>query len=301
MPLQPAPSARMALKTVTRNHFHSRFIDGALEAAGGMTTSFCGEFIFTLHSTALVTIGCAAILFSGALLHAETNSFAAQAERAYNEAQQRSRQEPTNSAAVLQLARAAFDWGELAPNDDTRENVAERGIGAARSLLSREPTNAAAHYWLGMNLGQLARTKTLGALRLVREMEDEFHRARSLDENVDYAGPDRSLGYLYRDVPGWPTSIGSKKKAREHFERAVQLHPEFPDNQLGLLESFEKWADKKNFERQLPITEKAVSDARAKFTGASWESSWADWTRRLAEMKRKSAGVGKATANKGAK
>ncbi|HTD65817.1 MAG TPA: hypothetical protein VK846_04710, partial [Candidatus Limnocylindria bacterium] len=159
-------------------------------------------------------------------MRAETNSFAARSERAFTEAQTSVRRQPTNVVSLIQLARAAFDWAEFARNDDPREEIAQRGIEAARHVIELSPTNAAAHYWLGMNLGQLARTKTLGALKLVREMEDEFLRARSLDEHVDYAGPDRSLGMLYRDAPGWPTSIGSKKKAREALERAVRLHPE---------------------------------------------------------------------------
>jgi tetratricopeptide (TPR) repeat protein len=132
-------------------------------------------------------------------------------------------------------------------------------------------------------------------------MEEEFQRALSLDEHWDFAGPDRSLGLLYRDAPGWPTSIGSKRKAREHLERAVKLHPEFPDNQLALLESYEKWADRQSFDRQLKTTERALAEAKKKFSGAEWEQSWTDWNKRLAEMKTKSAEVGKHTPSKGAK
>jgi tetratricopeptide (TPR) repeat protein len=248
-----------------------------------------------LHSTVRAAIGCAAFACAMSFLHADTDSFSARAERAYAEAQHAVRKDPTNDAATIHLSRAAFDWAEFARDDDSRAEIAERGIDAARIVIKRQPTNGAAQYWLGMNLGQLARTRSLGALRLVREMEEAFHRARTLDERTDYAGPDRSLGYLYRDAPGWPTSVGNKKKSREHFERAVQLHPEFPDNQLGLLESFDKWGDKRSFARQLTITEKIINEARGKFTGAAWDSSWADWNKRFAEMKR---AAGKSASNK---
>jgi hypothetical protein len=47
----------------------------------------------------------------------------------------------------------------------------------------------------------------------------------------------RNLGLLYRDAPGWPFSIGSKRKAREWLERAAALAPDYPENQLNLAES----------------------------------------------------------------
>jgi tetratricopeptide (TPR) repeat protein len=201
----------------------------------------------------------------------------------------------------VRLARAAFEWAEFARQDDTRGEVADAGIAAARTAIREQPTNAAAHYWLGMDLGQLARTKSLGALKLVREMEEEFLRARTLDEHVDFAGPDRSLGLLYRDAPGWPASIGSKKKAREHLERAIQLHPEFPDNQLALLESLEQWGERQNFTRQLKVVENVLVDAKEKFAGPEWEQGRADWNKRFAALKEKSNDVGKRTGGKAVK
>ncbi len=230
-------------------------------------------------------IGCALFL-GGAALRAATNDFAARAERAFAEARLAAQKNPAATTNQLQLARAAFLWAEFPQRDPQREDIAQTGIAAARAIVGREPTNAAAPYWLGMNLGQLARTKKLGALPLVREIEELFHRARQLDPHTDYAGPDRSLGRLYRDAPVWPTSIGSRKKAREHLELAAQLHPEFPDNQLELLESFDAWDEQENFDRQLPVSERAVLQAATRFVGAEWEARHADWSRRLAVAKR---------------
>ena len=231
-----------------------------------------------------MAIGCAcslAVLSPGA----ETNSFSTRAEKVFREARAAGRDQSTNTAGLIDLARASFAWAEYARRDAQREDIAQVGIEAARSVLAREATNAAAHYWLGMNLGQLARTKTLGALSLVREMEALFLRARALDPHTDYAGPDRSLGRLYRDAPGWPASIGSRKKAREHFDHAVRLHPEFPENQLELLESFLAWGERENFQRQHPRAEQAVAESGSKFTGEPWAASRGDWSRRLATMK----------------
>ena len=102
-----------------------------------------------------------------------------------------------------------------------------------------------------MNLGQLARTETLGALKLVREMEREFKTAAELDGHFDYAGPERSLGLLYRDAPGWPVSIGSRRKAREWLEQAEKLAPEYPENHLNLVESYLQWHDRAGGEARI--------------------------------------------------
>jgi tetratricopeptide (TPR) repeat protein len=238
---------------------------------------------FMLRLTTRLLIGCA-LVWAGTA-SAQTNDFAARAEKIFLQARVLAQDQPTNSARSIRLARVSFEWAEYSRDDNQRESIAHIGIAAARAVLAREETNAAAHYWLGMNLGQLARTKTLGALKLVREMESEFHRARALDPHTDFAGPDRSLARLYRDAPGWPASIGDRKKAREHFENAARLHPEFPDNQLHLLEWFAESEDHAAFQRQRPVAEKTLEEARKKFIGADWDSSWADWNSRMEKMR----------------
>ena len=301
MPLQPALRASNAMSSVPRNHFQFGDVGGIVNAVRVIETMRSTRFWLMFSSTIQTAVSSGIVLLACAVSAHDTNSHASHAEQVFTETQQQVRKEQTNVTAHVRLARAAFDWAEFARNDDQRAEIAQRGIDAAQVAINREPTNAAAHYWLGMDLGQLARTKTLGALKLVREMESEFERAMNLDERVDYAGPHRSLGMLYRDAPGWPTSIGNRKRARAHLDRAVQLHPEFPDNQLALLESFELWADRQNFARQMKVVEQTLTDAKKKFTGPEWEASWADWSKRLAELKSKSGDVGKPTPTKGAK
>jgi hypothetical protein len=184
--------------------------------------------------------------------------------------------------------------------DEQREAIARQGIDAAKHVITKDPNNAAARYWLSLNIGQLARTKMLSALSLVKDMARELLHARDLDEHVDYAGPDRSIGLLYRDAPGWPTSIGDKKRARAHLERAVKLHPEFPENQLCLLETYEKWGERGNFEERVRAAERVIAEARARFKGREWEYTWADWDRRFNEMKVRAGQVGRTTESKGA-
>ena len=149
------------------------------------------------------------------------------------QAQAHYRDAPDEATAAWQFARACFDLADLATNKTERASLAEQGIAACQQAIARESNSAPAHYYLGMNLGQLARTKGLSALKLVTQMQREFTRARDLEEQLDWAGPDRSLGLLYRDAPAIG-SIGSRSKAREHLKRAVELAPRYPENRLNL-------------------------------------------------------------------
>ena len=209
---------------------------------------------------------------------------AAHAEQNFRAARERFHNQATNNEAGWQFARACFDRAEFATNNTERAMLAVEGISAARDVAARAPKLAAGHYYLAMNLGQLARTKMLGALKLVGEMECEFKTAHDLDEHLDFAGPDRNLGQLYFQAPGWPTSIGSHHKAREHLEHAVELAPEYPENHLDLLEACLKWNDKKGVQRELKAVGELWPAARASFTGEKWESIWADWEARRARL-----------------
>jgi hypothetical protein len=207
-------------------------------------------------------------------------TFAARAEAEFHRTQTEFQSNTNISAAAWEFARACFDFADFATNDTERAALARRGIAACRQLIAREPKSAPAHYYLAMNLGQLARAETLGALRTVKEMELEFKTAAGLDEHLDFAGPERGLGLLYRDAPGWPVSIGSRHKARQLLEQAEKLAPDLPENHLNLIESCLQWHDPTDARRKLQTLDALWPGARTNFTGAAWERSWCDWTLR---------------------
>lgn len=212
--------------------------------------------------------------------------FAAYARGSFQQAEARYRNAPGEATAAWQFARSCFDVADLATNKTERASLAEQGIAAARQAIARESNSAPAHYYLGMNLGQLARTKGLTALGLVTQMQHEFDRAQDLEAQLDWAGPDRSLGLLYRDAPSI-ASIGSRSKAREHLRRAVELAPRYPENRLNLIESYLKWGDASSAQRELAALEDAWPGARTNFVGEGWAASWADWEPRLRKLQKK--------------
>ena len=216
---------------------------------------------------------------------AETD-FAANAKRNFQEEQARYRNAPGETTAAWNFARACFDLAEFATNKTDRALVAEQGIAACQQAIARESNSAPAHYYFGMNLGQLARTKGLTALRLVSQMQREFARARDLDERLDWAGPDRNLGLLYADAPTIG-SIGSRARAREHLKRAADLAPQYPENRLNLIEAYLNWGESNNAQRELAALQRLWSSAHTNFVGEAWAAGWADWEPRLKKLQKK--------------
>jgi tetratricopeptide (TPR) repeat protein len=207
--------------------------------------------------------------------------FAGRAEAEYHRAQTRFQSNTNDPAAAWQFARACFDFTGFVTNNAGRATLANQGIAACRQSLARESNSAPGHYYLAIELGQLADTKrNLAAYKMVREMEHEFKTADNLDEHFDYAGPARCLGLLYRDAPGWPVSIGSRHKAREWLEQAVKLAPDYPENRLNLVESCWQWNDHGAAGNELNVLDALWPSAQTNFTGEAWEQCWNDWSTR---------------------
>jgi hypothetical protein len=202
------------------------------------------------------------------------------AKKEFQRAQTQFQSDANNPTNAWQFARAAFNAAEFATNDAERAVLANQGIAACRPLVARKPELAPGHYYLAMNLGQLARTKYLGALTLVKEMEPAFQAAGELDARLDHAGPERNLGLLYRDAPGWPVSIGNPSKAQSLLKQSVKLAPDYPENFLHLIESYLKWHEPDDAKKSLRALDLIWPAARTNFTGAQWEQSWDNWSLR---------------------
>ena len=241
-----------------------------------------GSFYNRLYKSPLglgLAILYAALTASGTACRGDTPEMIS-AQQAYEAAKARYQTNATNDATARQFASACFDRADLADKDSVRATVAHEGIQVCRLWLQRAPEQGAAHYYLGMNLAQLARTKSLGALPLVKEMEKEWLATVALDPHCDYAGADRNLGLLYRDAPGFPLSIGSHAKAEKSLQHAVELNPEYPENHLNLIETNLKRksaAVAGEFEKLRAI----LPAARKRFSGPQWQSAWEDWNPRL--------------------
>jgi len=116
-------------------------------------------------------------------------------------------------------------------------------------------------------------------------VEREFVTAAELDVRFDYAGPARGLGELYFQAPGWPFSVGNKRKAHEWLERAITLAPEYPGNHLNLAEAQWQWRETDAFATTMKNLESQWPSAKTNFTGEAWEPCWADWNARRTALR----------------
>lgn len=205
-------------------------------------------------------------------------------EQAFDAAKTNYEANPGNAEAAWKFARACFDKADNEEKDSVRATVAWQGVHACQELLKQHPNLAEAHYYLGMDLGEVARTKRLSALHLLREMEKEWQTTIALDEHCDFGGPNRNLGLLYRDAPGSPLSIGSRAKAREHIRRAVELDPEYPENHINLIESDLKWGDTADALTEEKKWLALLPEERKQFSGLEWRLDWLDWNQRAAKI-----------------
>lgn len=197
-------------------------------------------------------------------------------------------QADTNSLAKANaLGYAYFFAGEFATNKTTQAQLAQKGIDICERALKLDPKSPEANYYHALNLGQMARTKLLAALGLVKQMRPALEIAARTKPSLDHAGPDRCLGLLYRDAPGWPISIGDKTKARKHLTRAFAIDSEYPGNIIVQLETWIRWKDYQMLAKHYPIAEPILKAARKQLTGAKWEPFWDDWDKRWKAIKRK--------------
>ena len=192
---------------------------------------------------------------------------------------------PTQATNVWRFAQASFDWAELATNHSHRAAIATEAIHACQQTLAHSPESAPVLYYLGLNLGELAQTRGLSALKLVREMETRWSAARTLDPGFDHAGPDRCLGLLYLDAPGWPVSLGNPTKARAHLEAAVERSGDFPENLLCLAEAELRWKHAAAARKLLERVDRIWEDARKRWVGGEFEASWKDWNHRRDKLR----------------
>lgn len=217
---------------------------------------------------------------------AQTPATEAEARRLFQTAQTRFQQARTNETFGWTLGQAAFDLAEFVTDRSRRLEVIQAGLDACRSILASHPDSAAAHFYLGLNLGQLAQTKKLSALRLVGEMEEELLKAHQLDPGFRHAAPARSLGILYLEAPPWPASIGNRAKARSYLQTAVRLAPEFPENHIPLAEAYAKWGEGHALDRQLTSLQEILPQARLRFPPDQWPVEWKNWLARLEKLEK---------------
>jgi tetratricopeptide (TPR) repeat protein len=127
-------------------------------------------------------------------------------------------------------------WRAAAAGGTTAVQL-RHAVAHAKRARELQPDRVEGHYYYALNVGRLADVDRRYGLAAVAEMEPALRRAIELDERFDFAGGLRLLGILHLRTPAPPVSIGSARKGLRALERAVELFPDHPENQLYLAEA----------------------------------------------------------------
>src|SRR5690242_5129200 len=118
------------------------------------------------------SLGCVFAFFGCGVLAADTNTAAGWVQYQFEQAAAKFHADTNNADAAWQFGRACFDMADMQKDSSREAQFAEQGIAVSREAVGLAPNSAAAHYYLGMNIGELAGTRrSLSALRMVKDME----------------------------------------------------------------------------------------------------------------------------------
>jgi tetratricopeptide (TPR) repeat protein len=112
----------------------------------------------------------------------------------------------------------------------------EAGKFHVEAALRAKPGSADAHYWHGAILLHTAEAES--SYGRMKEGLTEMEAAAKLDPRVDSGGPDRMIGRIYQEAPGWPIGLGSRSKAIGFYKKSLEIAPESRLTHLWIAETY---------------------------------------------------------------
>lgn len=130
--------------------------------------------------------------------------------------------DPENVEAIVWLAQALYWLGSVHVEElATRQAVFMEGAQAGERALSIAPSHIGAMYWTANNIGRRAEEQgKLATARALRRIKELQRKTLETDETFFHGGPHLFWGLYYTTTP-WP--IRDYDRAREHFERALEI------------------------------------------------------------------------------
>ncbi len=138
--------------------------------------------------------------------------------------------QPQEYEALWRLAKFHWFLGDRAKGNK-RLPLFEKGKSYAEQAVAARENGLDGHYWLASTIGCVGQEKgIMNSLFMVGPMKKELDRCLEIDNK--HADTHDVLAQLYWKVPGWPLSIGDKKKAQEEAKLAVTYDPKASDHWL---------------------------------------------------------------------
>ncbi|HKQ34319.1 MAG TPA: tetratricopeptide repeat protein [Nitrospiraceae bacterium] len=196
----------------------------------------------------------------------------------------RLRDQPSSPDLLVKVASTYFDLADDLLTDKAKQQAAyEEGAKAAKQAFQLDETNADAHFFHALNLGNAARLQgaTKGAL-VVTELKSCLNRA--IEINPKHAQALQMMGGMLLDLPRFLG--GSEQKAQEYLERAIAADGNYANARMLVATLYRKQGRVEDARKQL----EAVIQAERPHYRYTWERKYKPEAERiLKELKRNSS------------
>lgn len=163
-------------------------------------------------------------------------------EKSLERAQAEIEKSPDSAAPLWRLGRSLARKGERVSKKEKIKTY-EKAEQLLRRAVELDPKNAEAHFWLGVSLGRIGQVRgILKSLFLVGPIRREMEIVLALDPA--HGGAHNVLAEILWQLPRF--AGGNKKKALEHFEKALELSPRYTANHVALARAYKDLAREKD-------------------------------------------------------
>jgi tetratricopeptide (TPR) repeat protein len=135
------------------------------------------------------------------------------------------------------LGRVYFKLGEKSNTGSEKINYFSLCMAQTKKAIEINSGSANGYFFNGLCNGTLGEAQGIwSSLGIIDPFKKDMETTISLDPSVEEGGPHRALGNLYLEIPYFLG--GNLELSIKHFQKAIQLGPEFGENYLGLAEVY---------------------------------------------------------------
>lgn len=134
---------------------------------------------------------------------------------------------PADIEPRLKAAQLCYYAWRLEDKDNKRRiDIAKLAVKMGKEAIAINPKHPGGHLWAGAGLAMIGLPRgVLNSLQLVPEGKAYFEASIKLDPTYLNGMAYTLMGHAYHVVPGFPISIGDKKRAQEYLAKARQSDP----------------------------------------------------------------------------
>lgn len=146
---------------------------------------------------------------------------------------------------LWEAARTAVWLSNFGP-EDKQDDYARAGITWANTAVKIKPDGEEGLFYDGALAGKLAELDMAYGLDGLKIIQKRMRQLIEMKSTYIYGGPDRVLAIVLMRSPGSPIGPGDWDEAEKHMTRALEIDPNWPENQLYMAELEFGLAKKRN-------------------------------------------------------